>query len=101
MPGIRQVGDFIAAIYSPYTTYGVDEVSRYDTFYGDYGVDNRRHSPQYRNVRWGLDIGISLIYGFGSWRMSSTLNCNNFTTRHNIVITHCIVSNVKQLFVAV
>ena len=69
MPGIRQVGDFIAAIYSPYTTYGVDEVSRYDTFYGDYGVDNRRHSPQYRNVRW--DIGISLIYGFGSWRILS------------------------------
>ena len=51
MPGIRQVGDFIAAIYSPYTTYGVDEVSRYAPFYGDYGVDNRRHSPQYRNVR--------------------------------------------------
>eukprot|EP00493_Phyllostaurus_siculus_P001686 UN01695 len=27
---------FVGAIYSPYTTYGQDEVNRYDTYYGDY-----------------------------------------------------------------
>ena len=69
MPGIRQVGDFIAAIYSPYTTYGVDEVSRYDTFYGDYGVDNRRHSPQYRNVRPGWDI-----FDLWIWQLANFIN---------------------------
>merc|ERR1712165_363563 len=54
-------GDFIAAIYSPYTTYGVDEVSRYDTFYGDYGVDNRRHSPQYRNFEEAKDLLTNIV----------------------------------------
>ena len=34
MPGLRQVGDFVAAIYGP---YGGDEIqNRYDTYYNDY-----------------------------------------------------------------
>ena len=35
-PGFRQIGDFFSAIYSPYTSYGQDELNRYDTYYGDY-----------------------------------------------------------------
>ena len=45
-PGFRQIGDFFGAIYSPYTTYGQDEVNRYDTYYGDYedaGAEQYRH----------------------------------------------------------
>merc|ERR1712018_751851 len=47
MPGIRQMGDFIGAVYSP---YGGDEylTNRYDTFYGDYD-DSGKFSRQYRN----------------------------------------------------
>merc|ERR1711963_79191 len=47
MPGIRQMGDFVSAVYSP---YGGDEylTNRYDTFYGDYD-DSGKFSRQYRN----------------------------------------------------
>ena len=50
-PGLRQIGDFIGAIYSPYTTYGQDEVNRYDTYYGDYTEEAVSGSRQYRHVR--------------------------------------------------
>ena len=49
MPGLRQVGDFVAAIYGP---YGADEIqNRYDTYYNDYDDSpGRKYSQQYRNV---------------------------------------------------
>ena len=50
-PGFRQIGDFIGAIYSPYTSYGQDELNRYDTYYGDYNEEAVGASRQYRHVR--------------------------------------------------
>ena len=49
-PGFRQIGDFFSAIYSPYTSYGQDELNRYDTYYGDY-EEAAGASRQYRHVR--------------------------------------------------
>ena len=50
MPGLRQVGDFMAAVYAP---YGGDDflANRYDTYYGgDYDDEVRRYGKQSRNV---------------------------------------------------
>ena len=48
MPGLRQVGDFVAAIYGP---YGGDEIqNRYDTYYDYDDGPSRKYSQQYRNV---------------------------------------------------
>lgn len=50
-PGFRQIGDFMSAIYSPYTSYGQDELNRYDTYYGDYTEEAAGASRQFRHVR--------------------------------------------------
>merc|ERR1712012_322127 len=48
MPGIRQVGDFMAAVYAP---YGGDDflANRYDTYYGEDYDEVKRYGKQYRN----------------------------------------------------
>ena len=50
-PGFQQIGDFMSAIYSPYTSYGQDELNRYDTYYGDYNEEAAGASRQFRHVR--------------------------------------------------
>ena len=50
-PGFQQIGDFMSAIYSPYTSYGQDELNRYDTYYGDYNEEAAGASRQFRQVR--------------------------------------------------
>ena len=49
MPGLRQVGDFMAAVYAP---YGGDDflANRYDTYYGEDYDEVKRYGKQYRSV---------------------------------------------------
>ena len=49
MPGIRQAGDFMAAVYAP---YGGDDflANRYDTYYGEDYDEAKRYGKQYRSV---------------------------------------------------
>merc|ERR1712111_78852 len=48
MPGIRQAGDFMAAVYAP---YGGDDflANRYDTYYGEDYDEAKRYGKQYRS----------------------------------------------------
>eukprot|EP00493_Phyllostaurus_siculus_P001073 UN01080 len=57
-PGLRQIGDFVGAIYSPYTTYGQDEINRYDTYYGDYTEEAVGGSRQYRPLCRGFKSAV-------------------------------------------
>ena len=52
-PGLRQIQDFVSAIYSPYAT---DELlNRYDTYYDDYeSRPSKQFNNQYRSVRYTI-----------------------------------------------
>merc|ERR1712154_222664 len=62
-PGFQQIGDFMSAIYSPYTSYGQDELNRYDTYYGDYNEEAAGASRQFRQFTEASNLLSKIING--------------------------------------
>merc|ERR1711893_3071 len=59
MPGIKQMGDFIGAVYSPYA----GDTDRYDVYYDDYDRSGGKYSQQYRNFEEDKNLLSNIVNG--------------------------------------